>query len=426
MPRPAHPLWPMMMPVENQGDDAYCTESAHGVRVRFKGGPELLCGTSGLWNCVLGYGNLAIADAVHSALRDASYLSLWGYENAYARRAAEALVEVAGAEHYGRVLFSTSGGAANDLTMKLVRQYFSLRGEDLRKGIVGLHGGWHGLTFGAAALTSANLGDRTYGVDRRLVTHVHPNDPEELERLLDRHRGRIAAIVVEPVIGTPALPLTDDYTAALLRLRREHGLLLVADEVTTGFGRIGPFFASQAWPEPPDVVITSKALTNGTLAASAVIVSHAVAEEFTRAGAVLGAGETQAGTPVTAAAILATLEEMRRLDALALSAGLSALLDTELAALVKDAGLITSTQGRGCLRALMLSRPDGTEFGKQDIAALVAAIRLEGAIVHPGPSSLLLLPALIYTTQDVKLLFDCVRAGMARFLRETPVGASRA
>ncbi|MBC7268333.1 MAG: aspartate aminotransferase family protein, partial [Streptomyces sp.] len=242
---------------------------------------------------------------------------------------------------------------------------------------------------------------------------------EELEKLLDRHRGRIAAVVVEPVIGTPALPLTDDYVAALLRLRREHGLLLVADEVTTGYGRVGPFFASQAWPEPPDVLITSKALTNGTLAASAVIVSRPVAEVFTRAGAVLGAGETQAGTPVTAAAILATLDEMRRLDAVARGAGLAARLDTELATLVRDVDVVTSTQGKGCLRALMLSRPDGGELGKQDIADLVAAIRQEGAIVHPGPSSLLLLPALVYTTQDLKLLLDRVRAGVARYLRQT-------
>lgn len=410
-------LWPLMMPVERQGDDTYCTTSAHGVRITFSDGREVLCGTSGLWNCILGYGNEAIAHAVHRALLDASYLSTYRYENTYARRAADALTEVAGREHFGRSIFSTSGGAANDLMMKVARHYFALRGEHDRKGIVGLEGGWHGLTFGAAALTSGDLGSRVYGIDRRLVTHVPPNESEQLERLLDRHRGRIAAVVVEPVIGTPALELTDAYVSALLRLRREHGFLLVADEVTTGFWRVGPFFASQGWPEPPDVIVTSKGLTNGTMAASAVIVSHAVADCFVRAGAVVVHGETQAGTPVAAAGILATLDEMRRLDAPALSTRLAERLDIELAALVAELSEVTSVSGRGCLRAVMMRRADGRELTEAEVADLVTAIREEGAIVHPGPSCIQILPALIYSPEDTTLLFSAIRAGVKRHFR---------
>ncbi|MET9914231.1 daptide-type RiPP biosynthesis aminotransferase [Streptomyces sp. NPDC006476] len=410
-------LWPLMMPVARQGDNTYCTESARGVRITFSDGREILCGTSGLWNCILGYGNDAIAGAVHQALLDASYLSTYRYENAYARRAADALIAVAGPEHFGRVIFSTSGGAANDLTIKLVRHYFALRGEHDRKAVVGLEGGWHGLTFGAAALTSGDLGNRVYGIDRRLVTHVPPNEPEELQLLLERHRGRIAAVVVEPVIGTPALELTDAYVSALLRLRREHGFLLVADEVTTGFWRVGPFFASQAWPEPPDILVTSKGLTNGTTASSAVIVSHSVADAFIHSEAVLVHGETQAGTPVAAAAILATLEEMRRLDAAALNSRLSERLDAELAALVAELPEVTSASGRGCLRAIMVRRADGKELTETEVADLVTAVREEGAIVHPGPSCVQILPALIYSPEDTSLLFSAIRAGIKRYLR---------
>ncbi|MFI1376068.1 hypothetical protein ACH4UY_29180 [Streptomyces longwoodensis] len=97
--------------------------------------------------------------------------------------------------------------------MKLVRHHFALRGEHDRKTAVGLEGGWHVLTFGAAALTSGDLGNRVYGIDRRLVTHAPPNEPEKLQRLLERHCGRIAAVVVEPVMDTPALGLTDAAVA---------------------------------------------------------------------------------------------------------------------------------------------------------------------------------------------------------------------
>lgn len=415
------PLWPFMLPHTQHGRADLCSVSAQGVRVRFTDGRERLCGTSGLWNTNLGYGNLTIAQAAFDALRDASYLSAWGYENIYARQAAEALINVAGPEHYGRVLFSTSGGAANDMAMKLVRHYHVLQGENRRRGVLGLHGGYHGLTYGAFALTSAQLGQEMYGVNRRLVGHVHANDIEEIASVLTKFEGQIAAVVVEPVLGTGAIPLTEAYIGEILNLRRKHGFLLVADEVSTGFGRLGTaFFATQCWPEPPDVLITAKALTNGTLAASALIVSRSVAEVFTASNAILGHAETQAGTSVTGATILATLSEMQRLDAVALSARLSARLDVELSRIVKEEEGISGTSGMGCLRALRLSKSDGTPLGPDEVANAIAAIRDAGALVHPGPSCIQLLPALIYSEDDLNQLLGCVKAGLTAYFRGLP------
>lgn len=407
-----------MLPSRQQGLDSMCSVSAKGVRVEFADGRELLCGSSGLWNVNLGYGNAAIAQAAAEALREASYLTVWGYENAYAREAAAALVRLAGAGHFARVVFSTSGGAANDLAIKLVRHYHVLRGEPDRKVVLGLRNGFHGLTYGAFALTDAQLGQRMYCVDRRLVGHVTPNHTEELERVLARLAGRVAAIVVEPVLGTAALPLSDDYVAALLRLRRAHGFLLVADEVSTGFGRIGKdVFETRCWPAPPDVLIVAKGLTNGTMAASAVIVSDTVARAFVDGNAILGHAETQAGTPVVCAAILATISEMHRLDIVANSARLSARLDQELARLIDEEPMVSAVSGRGCLRAVLLADDHGDPLGAQELQAVAAAIRDAGAIVHPGPSCVQLLPALIYTDDELDELLDCVRAGLSKYAR---------
>jgi adenosylmethionine-8-amino-7-oxononanoate aminotransferase len=392
--------------------------SAQGVRVKFVDGRELLCGTSGLWNTNLGYGNPVIAQAAADALRDASYLSVWGYENSYARQAATELIELAGSTHYARVLFSTSGGAANDMAMKLVRHFHVIRGQDSRKIILGLHGGFHGLTFGAFALTSARLGQQMYGVDRRLVGHLQPNDPAELAAVLARAGGRIAAIVVEPVIGTAAVPLDDQYIAELLRCRSEYGFLLVADEVTTGFGRVGgTVFATQLWPEPPDILITAKGLTNGTQAASALIVSNTVVEAFTTSNSILGHAETQAGTPLACATILATIAEMRRLNAVTRCNELSARLDVELSSMVGNVSLVSATTGRGCLRALRLSGGDGTPLDQAEIPSVIAAIRDAGALVHPGPSCIQLLPALIYSDNDLDELLNCLKVGLAAYAR---------
>lgn len=406
------PLWPLMTPADQQGHDDFCAVSASGVRVRMLDGRELLCATSGLWNSNLGYGNPAVAQAVGDALRDASYLSAWNAENVHARRACAELVELAG-ETFGRVLFSTSGGAANDLAIKLVRQFQVLRGKPDRRAILALKDAFHGLTFGSSALTDANLGQQMYGVDRRLVAHVPANDGERLRATLEKYEGRIAALFVEPVLGSGAIPLTDEYVAEILRLRREHGFALVADEVSTGFGRTGnSVFASARWPEPPDVLITAKALTNGTLAASAVIVSHEVAEAFHAPGVLLGHAETQAGTPVVGAAITATMAEMRRLDTPTLSAKLGERLDVELAALAGEEPMVGAATGVGCMRALHLVGSDGEPMPQAEVSSVIRAVRDAGVILHPGPHCCQIIPALVYTDADLDELLGGVRAGL--------------
>ncbi|MFJ1708373.1 daptide-type RiPP biosynthesis aminotransferase [Kitasatospora sp. NPDC088346] len=420
-------LWPALVAPSRHGRDDLCAVSARGVRVRLADGRELLCGSSGLWNTALGYGNEAVADAVARAARDASYLGVFRYENGYARRAAEALVDLCGRDHYGRVLFSTSGGAANDLAMKLARQLHALRGEPRRTLVVGLRTSYHGLTFGGFALSGGDMGQQMYGVDQRLVRHVTPNAVDELDALFARQGAQIAAVVVEPVLGNGAVPLDEEFLAALLRLREQHGFLLVADEVATGFARTGPYFASTRWPRRPDLLILSKALTNGTCAAAAVLVAHGVDATFGDADAVFVHAETQAGTPTTCAAILATLEEMRRLDAEALSHRLSARLDTELASLRDRLPRLDVTEGVGCFRYLGFRAPDGGPLSAEDVAGLVAAVREAGAIVHPGPQGIQLIPALTYTDEDLDELLDCVVRGAGAFFAAsgTPAGGGR-
>ncbi|MEH0528321.1 aminotransferase class III-fold pyridoxal phosphate-dependent enzyme [Streptomyces stelliscabiei] len=211
------------------------------------------------------------------------------------------------------------------------------------------------------------------------------------------------------------MPLTEEYVDELLRLRDEYGFLLVADEVATGFGRTGDFFASQRWSARPDLLVTSKGLTNGTGAAAAVIASHTVADAFDTAGAMLTHGETQAGTPVTCAVILATIAEMRRLDAVALGRALALRLDAELTRLVDEHPWVTGTTGVGCFRSLRLTTPDGEPLPQARVPELVAAIRTAGAIVHPGVHGIQLFPALTYTDADLTELTDRIRAGLALF-----------
>jgi len=407
-----YPLWELLGPPSSFGQPDRTAVRAQGTRVLYADGRWRLCATSGLWNVNLGYGNPAITRAVTDALTDASYLTLFRAGHEPAVRAARALLDVCGPAHYGRVVFATSGSSANDLVMKLVRQYWALHRQFGRRIVVGLTGSYHGLTYGSHALTGMRLGQSYYGVDRRLVRHVSHEDPDELAALLAAEGAQIAAVVVEPVLGTGAFPLGPAMLAALDRLRAEYGFLLAADEVATGFGRTGEYFASARWPSAPDLLIASKGITNGTCAVATVQVSHAVCDVFDHADAALTHAETQAGTPATCAAIVATIAEMSRLDAVARARELDGRLSQLLAGLAGHP-LVTGSGGVGCFRALRLGLA-GAELGDEEVARVAGEIRRAGATVQAGPGCVQIVPALVYTQDDTEELAAALHTGLDR------------
>ena len=392
--------------------------AASGHRIEFADGSSRLCATSGLWNVPLGFGNPAITEAVSRATHDASYLSLFRTPHRYAEQAADALIELAGPAAYDRVAFCTSGGAANDAAMKLVRQYWAQHGQGSRGIVIGLKGSYHGTMYGGHALSGDDLLQSVYSVDRRLVRHVaHRDDGDELAWLLTREGARVAAVVVEPVLGSGAYPLSDEFIRRLLALREEHGFLLVADEVATGFGRTGSMFATDRWAEPPDVLILSKALTNGACAAAALLVGRRVASAFIRGGWTFVHGETQAGAPASAAAITAMIDELRRLPVEAITTALATAL-RQLTTAWKTDGIVTEITGRGCFLGAALRNPDGSLLSGTEVLDTVSAIADEGVLVQPGPSSIELIPPYGFSAGELRETDAAVRAGIARMRQE--------
>jgi adenosylmethionine-8-amino-7-oxononanoate aminotransferase len=401
----------------SRADDAFAPDrvavSARGHRVRFADGSEKLCATSGLWNVPLGYGHPGVADAVAAALRDASYLTLFRGVHRPAQDAAATLLDLAGPERYRRVIFSTSGGAANDAAMKLARQFQVERGEPARTLVVGLRGSYHGTMYGSHALSGDALGQAAYALDRRAVRHVAATDPAELAALLRREGPRVAAVVIEPILGTGAHAVLEAFIEAALDARDEHGFVLVADEVATGFGRTGPLFASGEWSRSPDLLVLSKALTNGALGAAAVLVGPRVVSAFADRRATFVHGETQAGTPAVAAAILAVADAFQRPDALAAATRVGAGARAVADALVRD-GLAVEVRGRGAFLAVALADADGAGLSAERIPDAVAAIAAAGAIVHPGVDGIQLIPGYGYDAAAFAELDAAIRAGWAR------------
>lgn len=407
--------WPSLQPLVKTNAPASAMVSASGHRIRFENGDDILCATSGLWNVNLGYGNRAIASAVHEALVKCSYSTMFRQSNVLAEEAAAALLDVAGRDRFARVICSTSGSAANDLVMKLVRQTHALSGFPQKQLIVALRGSYHGLTYGSFSLTGEDLGQRIYGVDQKQIRHIAHNSIQELRDLMALQGNRVAAVVVEPILGTGAYPVPRDFLDELFKLKQEYGFLVVADEVATGFGRTGPMFASTSWQQGPDVLITSKGLTNGTCAAAAVLASAEIARIFLTSGSTFTHGETQAGTPASAAAILATLSEFERLDALDNGDAVSRQLETALDALVAANPSVTGHRGQGCFRALELTTAKGAPIAGAAVLSLVRSIRTAGASVYPGPGGIQLIPSLTYSEDEVGRLFKAITTGLSEY-----------
>jgi adenosylmethionine-8-amino-7-oxononanoate aminotransferase len=402
-----YPLWELLSPPSSWGAPERTAVCARGTRVRYADGRWRLCATSGLWNVNLGYDNRRIIDAITASLHETAYFTLFRGAHEPAVRAARELVDLAGAEQFRRVAFTTSGGSANDMVMKMARQYWALARQFRRRLIVGFTGSYHGLMYGSHALSGMRLAQSYYSVDQSLVRHVRHDDPQQLAELLEREGADVAAVVLEPVLGTGAFEVPDRMLDALQELRQRYGFLLVADEVATGFGRTGPYFASSRWSAPPDIMLMSKALTNGTCSVAAVLVSHAICFAFERHDAVLTHAETQAGTPATCAAILATVAEMERLDALRNGAAVAAHLDGILADL-RQIPIVTSGGGAGCFRAVRLLHK-GQPLPDAMVAGVVERVRQAGVVVSAGPSCLQLAPALVYSDEDAEELGTALR-----------------
>ncbi|MCJ1705734.1 daptide-type RiPP biosynthesis aminotransferase [Rathayibacter sp. VKM Ac-2926] len=373
--------------------------SATGTRIRFADGVEAIDLTSGLWNVPFGYGRPEFTAAIAAALTEASYLSLFRRSHPWAERAAAALLAVVGDAlphaSFRRVLLTTSGGSANDAVMKLLRQRAALLGRLERRLVVGLSGSYHGLTYGAHALSGDELGQDLYGVDRSGVRHVAHDDPDALESLLRREGRRICGIVVEPVLGSGARPLSDALLAVLERASQD-GVPVVADEVATGFGRTGPFLASSRWPFAPDAVVLSKALTNGTLAAAAVVVGERLLAEIDAADAPFVHAETQAGTPAVCAAVLQSLALLPELLGADGFPRVSTGLDRAVTALSAHPRVLGSS-GAGSFRALRIEGVASAE----EVLGLVEDIRRRGAVVHPAPGGIQFLPAAVSSDHDL-------------------------
>lgn len=390
---------------------------ARGNTIAFADGSEALCGISGLWNASLGYGNLAVAAAMNEANLNAATLPIFRRGSSYARTAAARLLDFAQPHEYASVFFSTSGSSALDAAVKLSRQFHNIAGKPQRRRILSFTNSYHGVTMGAMAVTGSYLLQDVYQIDQRLHIKIPYDDQGALDIVMKRFGSEIAAVIMEPVLGSGTMPVPGSIVESVYEYRESEGFLIVADEVATGFYRTGPKFASHQWHQP-DVMVLSKAMTNGTCAASALLLGQDVVDAFCESQQVFWHGETQAGSPQTCAAIVATLEEIERQNVRESSARVGERLAEFVAGLEKLSPRVKGF-GRGAFRAVQLFAEDGELVGNDEIFKLVGECRRRGAIIQPSPSALQFVPALTYSDADLEVLFARIESVVVDYLGGT-------
>ena len=308
---------------------------AEGMSYFTTEGKEILDGTAGLWCCNAGHGRREITEAIQkqAAVMDFAPTFQLGHPIAFEAAARVAEMTPEGMDH---VFFVNSGSEAADTALKIALAYHRARGESHRVRLVGRERGYHGVGFGGMSVGGIGPNRKQFGAQLPYVDHLpHTHLPavnrfcrgqpehgahlaDTLENLVALHGDTIAAVMVEPVAGsTGVLVPPVGYLQRLRELCTKHGILLIYDEVITGFGRIGTNFGAERLGVAPDIMTMAKGLTNAAVPMGAVATTDAVHDAIIHgnpAGIELFHGYTYSGHPLASAAAIATLELHRAED----------------------------------------------------------------------------------------------------------------
>ena len=411
-------------------------ESAHGTTLVDAEGREYLDAYSALWNVNVGYGRQEIADAVYAQIQQLPYYP-HSQINIPATRLAEQLAACLPGD-LNHVYFSNSGSEANETAIKIARQFGrqNYPGENRYK-IIGRYRGYHGFTYGAMSATGQSR--RRAAFEPLVPGFVHAHPPychrcpigleypgcgtacaDEIERIVQWEGPEtVIAVIAEPIIGGGGVLVPpDEYLPRLREICDNYGLLLILDEVITGFGRTGKLFACEHWDVQPDLITLAKGLTSGYVPLGACVASTAVFNTF------LGDPEesrefaqvcTYGGHPVACAAGLANLDILRRERLWENAEKVGASLRSQLETL-REFPVVGDVRGKGLMLAVEFVETDDTPLSTAKTNAIVAGLRENGVIVGKighaveAPENIIYIaPPLILTEAEAARIYQTLR-----------------
>jgi beta-alanine--pyruvate transaminase len=392
-------------------------------------GRKVLDGTAGLWCVNAGHCRPKITEAIQRQAAELDYAPAFQMGHPIVFELANRLVDVA-PEGMDHVFFTNSGSESVDTALKIALAYQRVKGQGSRTRLIGRERGYHGVNFGGISVggivTNRKMfGTLLTGVDHLPHTHLpgknaftrgepeHGADlADELERIVALHdASTIAAVIVEPVAGsTGVLIPPKGYLQRLRDICTKHGILLIFDEVITGFGRLGTPFAADYFGVIPDIITTAKGVTNGVIPMGAVFVTSEIHDAFMSGPEHMIEffhGYTYSGNPIASAAAIATLDTYKEEGLLTRGAEIGEYWADALHSL-KDAPNVIDVRNIGLVGAIELKPIDGQPT-KRAFSAFVKAFE-KGLLIRTTGDIIALSPPLIIEKGQIDQIVDTVRS----------------
>ena len=407
-----HPYTSMVDPLP-----VYPVASAKGVRIRLADGRELIDGMSSWWCAIHGYNHPALNAAVRAQLDDAAHVMFGGLTHGPAIELARTLVDLTppGLQH---VFFCDSGSVAVEVAIKMAIQYWGAVGRPEKHRLATIRGGYHGDTFGAMSVC-----DPTTGMHERfrpvLPQHLfadrprarpgeplHPDDVAGIEDLLANHHPELAAVILEPVVqGAGGMWFyAPEYLNHVKALCERFDVLLILDEIATGFGRTGRLFACEHAGIEPDILCLGKALTGGYMSLAATLTSTRIAHGLSEDGGVLMHGPTFMANPLACAVAKRSIELLEEIDWRARVIAIEAQLTEELA---QYAGhpVVLDVRVLGAIGVVQTKAP-------VPVAAMQEVFVDAGVWIRPFNDLVYLMPPFVTNEDDLRQLTKAISLGL--------------
>jgi putrescine---pyruvate transaminase len=388
-------------------------------------GQRYLDANASLWYCNVGHGRRELARAAAAQMEVLAAFHTYGnHSNAPVIELADLLAEIAPVEN-ARTFFTAGGSDSIDTAAKIVRRYWAAMGAPERQLIVVREGAYHGMHAFGTSLAGIDVNKQGYGELVPGVVRIPRGDLGALDELLSQRGDEVGAVFAEPVIGAGGIypPPDDLYWAAVSARCREHEILLVMDEVVTGFGRVGSWFGSQRYGVTPDIIVCAKGITSGYVPLGAVICGARVQEPFFREDAImLRHGYTYSGHPTACAVALANIEILRKESLIERVRELEPVLISEVERLAAHP-LVGDVRAVGLMAGIDIA--DDALSEAPDLADVVArAARERGVLVRPLLGrTLQISPAFVIEPAEIQFFVDVLEESLtvAHEARRGPV-----
>ena len=414
-----------------------------GVWVKDPDGKRYLDAVAGLWCVNIGYGRTEVADAIYEQAKKLAYFhsfSSMGTEPSI--RLADRLLRLA-PDGMSKVLFGNTGSDANDTNVKLIWYYNNLRGKPEKVKLIARQQGYHGVTVASASLTGLPLLHKSFNLPIPEVLHVSCPDPyrgkpegmserdfskqlaKELDETIEREGpDTVGAFFAEPVMGAGGVHVPPEgYFEEIQPVLKKHDVLLVADEVICGFGRLGRWFGSDLYDIKPDLITIAKGLTSGYVPMSASLVGDKVWDvliDTSKDTGPFGHGYTYGGHPVAAAAAMANLDIIERDDLVENAAEVGAYLQQRMRDALSDHPLVGNVRGVGLILAIefVADKASKRSFeGADKMAPKVSQHAHDDGLIArplPGGDIIAISPPLSITREEVDVVAERLRAAVER------------